>query len=651
MSSETLFALDLQALRYRWPGASADTLVLDSLRLAPGDKVFLRGPSGCGKSTLLSLAAGVLLPQAGQVRLLGQDWAGLRSGARDRWRADHLGYIFQQFNLLPYLSVLDNVRLPLRFSRRRATRSAANGADSAEMLLERSGLPPGLWRQPAGALSVGQQQRVAAARALIGAPELVVADEPTSALDEDLRESFMAQRAVVRQPRPAAGCALRPRHRPAKPEPRCDRPQQRRGVAMSALLGLAARSAWNRRFVLGLVLLSIALSTLLLLGIERLRQDVRQNFSQAVSGTDLIVGARTGQVELLLNSVFRIGSATRNIRYTSLEALAKHRAVAWVLPLSLGDSHRGMAVLGTSVDYFQRFRHGERQPLVLAQGRRFEALFETVIGAEVARALGYRIGQQVVLAHGDGAMETNDHADKPFTVVGILAPTGTPVDRTLHISLQAVEAIHLDWAAGAPLPGQAVSATAAAEADLRPRSVTAALIGLKSRAAVFAVQRDIAAFQDEPLMAILPGVTLDALWELVGVGERGLQAMSALVAVVSLVALVAVIAAGLNERRRELAILRALGAGPRQLLLLLALEGGLVTTLGVLLGLLGCAGAVAALAPWVQSQFGIGLRLQAPGSAEWLWLAALLVGGFGASLVPGWRAYQLSLADGLSPRI
>jgi putative ABC transport system ATP-binding protein len=184
--------LDLQALRYRWPGASADTLVLDSLRLAPGDKVFLRGPSGCGKSTLLSLAAGVLLPQAGQVRLLGQDWAGLRSGARDRWRADHLGYIFQQFNLLPYLSVLDNVRLPLRFSRRRATRSAASGADSAEMLLERSGLPPGLWRQPAGALSVGQQQRVAAARALIGAPELVVADEPTSALDEDLRESFMA---------------------------------------------------------------------------------------------------------------------------------------------------------------------------------------------------------------------------------------------------------------------------------------------------------------------------------------------------------------------------------------------------------------------------------------------------------------------------
>ena len=420
---------------------------------------------------------------------------------------------------------------------------------------------------------------------------------------------------------------------------------------MRALAVLAARSAWNRRFVLGLVVLSIALSTLLLLGIERLRQDVRQNFAQAVSGTDLIVGARTGPVELLLYAVFHVGNASQNIRVSSLAALASHRAVAWVVPISLGDSHRGLAVLGTVPDYFARFRYGERQPLILAQGRPFQALFDTVIGAEVARTQGYRIGQQVVLAHGDGAMEANDHGDKPFTVVGILAPTGTPVDRTLHISLQAMEAIHLDWAAGAPLPGQAVSADQAAAADLTPTRVTAALVGLKSRSAVFAVQRDVAAFKDEPLLAILPGVALDELWQVVALGERGLQAMSTLVAVVSLVALVAVIAAGLNERRRELAILRAVGAGPRQMLLLLALEGALVTTLGVLLGALACWSAVALLGPWVQGRFGIALRLQVPGSAEWLWIAALLAGGLLASLLPGWRAYRLSLIDGLSPRI
>ena len=198
-------ALLLQGLRYRWPGAAADAIDLDRLVLMPGDTVFLRGPSGCGKSTLLSLAAGVLLPQAGQAGLLGQSWAALGASARDRHRADHLGYIFQQFNLLPYLSVLDNVRLPLRFSPRRAARAAKAGGDAAELLLERTGLPRSHWRQPAGALSVGQQQRVAAARALIGAPEVVIADEPTSALDEPLREAFMT---LLLHSCAAAGSAL-----------------------------------------------------------------------------------------------------------------------------------------------------------------------------------------------------------------------------------------------------------------------------------------------------------------------------------------------------------------------------------------------------------------------------------------------------------
>ena len=419
---------------------------------------------------------------------------------------------------------------------------------------------------------------------------------------------------------------------------------------MNYLVVLAARSAWNRRFVLSLVVLSIALSTFLLLGIERIRQDLRANFSQAVSGTDLIVGARTGPVQLLLFSVFRIGNATNNIRYASAEAVARHRAVAWMVPLSLGDSHRGFAVLGTTPAYFQHFRHGEKQALVLAQGRPFEQLYDTVLGAEVARRLGYTLGQPIVLAHGDGAMVANDHADKPFTVVGILAATGTPVDRTVHISLQAIEALHLDWAAGAPLPGMAVSAEAAAALDLTPRSITAALIWLKSRAAVFSVQREVAAYRDEPLLAILPGVALDELWDVVGLGERGLQAMSALVAVVSLAGLVAVILAGLNERRRELAILRAVGAGPRQVLALLAAEGMLVTACGVVLGALAGWGAVAALGPWMQSAFGITLRLQAPGSAEWTLMALVLAGGLVASLLPGWRAYRLSLADGLSPR-
>jgi putative ABC transport system ATP-binding protein len=184
--------LRIRNLRYGWPGAGHDVLQLDALHLAAGRTVFLHGPSGCGKSTLLGLMAGVLLAQQGHVELLGQDWAALRGGRRDARRADHVGVIFQQFNLLPYLTVLDNVLLPCRFSALRASRCAASPVAAARSLLQRVALPPALWARRADALSVGQQQRVAAARALIGAPEIVIADEPTSALDGPLRDDFMA---------------------------------------------------------------------------------------------------------------------------------------------------------------------------------------------------------------------------------------------------------------------------------------------------------------------------------------------------------------------------------------------------------------------------------------------------------------------------
>jgi len=424
---------------------------------------------------------------------------------------------------------------------------------------------------------------------------------------------------------------------------------------MKAMLGLALRSAWNRRGTLSLVLLSVALCTFLLLGVERLRADVRENFSQSVSGTDLIVGARTGAMQLMLYAVFRVGGATHNVRMDSLEQIAKHRAVAWMVPLSLGDSHRGFPVLATTTGYFEHFRHGDKQPLALAEGRPFagtlDGLYEVVLGAEVARALGYRLGDRLTLSHGGGEMPGSEHADKPFTVVGILARTGTPVDRTLHISLQAMQAIHLDWVAGVPLPGMKVAPEKAREFDLQPKQVTAALLGLKNRAAVFSVQRAVADFEAEPLMAVLPGVALDELWDVVGAGERALLAMSAMVAVVSLAGLVAVVLAGLNERRRELAVLRAVGAAPRHVLIMLAAEGALITLLGAALGVAAVALAIAAAAPWVQAQYGVALTLSAPNTAQWALLGAVLAAGFLASLVPGWRAYRLSLADGLSPRV
>ena len=426
---------------------------------------------------------------------------------------------------------------------------------------------------------------------------------------------------------------------------------------MKGLLFIAARSALNRRGTLLLVVLSIALATALLLSLERLRSDIRNSVTRAVSGTDLVVGARTGPVPLMLHAVFHIGSGAANdISIDSVKAIAAHRAVAWAVPLSLGDSHRGRPVLGTTPEYFTRFAYADKQPLVVARGRVFsdtlDGLYETLLGAEVAAALNYQVGSRLTLSHGLQATGelAHEHADKPFVVVGVLAPTGTPVDRTLHVSLRAIEAMHLDWAGGAPLPGLRIQPEFARKFDLEPKHVTALLVGLKSRAAVFVVQRFVADYAGEPLLAVLPGVALDDLWAIVGLGERALLAISGLVALVSLASLVAVVLAGLNERRRELAVLRAVGAGPRHVLLLLAAEGALVTLSGALLGTLAAAVAVLLAGPWVQQRLGITLQSGAPGAAQWGLVGAVVLAGMLASLVPGWRAYRLSLADGLTPR-
>jgi putative ABC transport system permease protein len=424
---------------------------------------------------------------------------------------------------------------------------------------------------------------------------------------------------------------------------------------MNAILMIAWRSGWNRRATLALVAFSIGLSTFLLLGFERVRADLRESFSQSVSGTDLIVGARTGGVQLMLYSVFHVGGATNNIRMDSVRAIEQNKSVDWVVPLSLGDSHHGFPVLATTPAFFAHFQYGYRQHLALASGRLFDGsldeLYDTVVGAEVADSLGYRLGQKITLSHGAGGPGGIEHADKPFTVVGILRRTGTPVDRTVHISLEAMEAIHLDWAGGAPMPGVAIPAAMARKFDLAPKQVTAALVGLKSRAAVFGVQRFVADYPQEALMAVLPGVALDQLWDVVGVGEKALLALSALVAVVSFAGLVAVILAGLNERRRELAVLRAVGAGPRQVLLLLLIEGTLIALLGVAIGAILVAIGTIGLGPWIQSRYGIVLSATAPSGEEWKLVGEIVLAGVVASLIPAWRAYRLSLVDGLSPRV
>jgi putative ABC transport system permease protein len=420
---------------------------------------------------------------------------------------------------------------------------------------------------------------------------------------------------------------------------------------MKHLATLALRSAWNRRLTLGLTLVSIALSVTLLVGIERIRADARETFAQSVSGTDLVVGARASPVQVMLYAVFRIGDATSNMRWDSHRMLAEHPLVTWTIPLSLGDSHRGFAVVGTNSDYFRHFRHGDSRPLAFAEGKPFEGVFDAVLGADVANRLGYGVGDRIVLNHGSGGIDLAAHADKPFAVTGVLARTGTPVDRTVHVSLEGIEAIHLDWQGGAPIPGFSIPPQFVRKFNLTPKEITATLVGLKNRSAVFALQRQVNRYAAEPLVGVLPGVALDELWQIVGAAERTLLAVSAMVVAVGLIGLAAVILAGLGERRRELAVLRAVGARPRDLFILLTLEGLFVTVAGALLGMALLSALGALLGPLAEIRYGVFIRPRLVSLAE-LELLGLVIGvGLLASLAPGYRAYRLSLADGLTPRL
>lgn len=417
---------------------------------------------------------------------------------------------------------------------------------------------------------------------------------------------------------------------------------------MRAILSLALASLSARRLTAALAVLSIAVSAALLISVERLRLAAKASFAGAVSDVDMVVGARSGGAQLMLYTVFHLGDAVNNIRWETYQQIAANRDVKWIAPISLGDSHRGYRVVGTTEVYFEKLRYRGGRPLAFAEGRAFADLYETVLGAEVAEALGYQLGDKVVIAHGIGGAGFAEHENKPFAVAGILARTGTPVDKSVYVGLEAIEAIHVDWRTGAPpRPGAEISAEAARAMDLTPRAVTAALVGLKSKIAVFRFQRWVNEHPGEPLTAVVPGFALTELWGLIGVAEAALLGVSALVAAAALLGMITMLLASLEERRREIAILRSVGARPRIVFALLAAEAGAIGLLGAALGL-GLHLAMAALAgPALETAYGVDLAL-APLDLRVLWLiGAFGVGGALCGVIPGLRAYSLSLSDGI----
>ena len=418
------------------------------------------------------------------------------------------------------------------------------------------------------------------------------------------------------------------------------------------ILSLAARSLWARRTTALLTILSIATAVLLFTAVENIRQGARLSFERTITQTDLIVGARSSPINLVLYSVFQIGDPTNNVTWTTYEQIEARPDVAWAVPISLGDSHRGYRVVGTTPDYFERYKYGDAQSLSYAEGTDFEDLFDVVLGAQVANDLDYRLGEKIVVSHGLGATSFVNHEDKPFTVVGILAPTGTPVDRSLYVSLEAIEAIHVGWQDGTPTPMSRVATPDRLRTvDLQPESITAILVGATSRIRTLRLQRDLNTYRQEPLQAVIPGVALSQLWNIVSVVERALAIISAFVVAVGLIGILTSILTTLNERRREMAILRSVGSKGRHIVALLVSESALLAFVGSVMGVAVMYGLLFLFQPLLEARFNIGAVRTLPG----LYDLYVILGVTGLSallgLIPALLALKRSLADGLSVRI
>ncbi len=485
---------------------------------------------------------------------------------------------------------------------------------------------------------------------------------------------------------------------------------------------LALRSLRSRLLTTALTVASIALSVTLLVGIEHVRTGVRESFAGTIKGTDLIVGARGGSLQVLLSTVFGIGSPGGGVKLSTFERWKAHPAVKWAVPYTLGDSHRGFRVVGTTAEFYARYRYRADGRVTFALGHAGETDADVVIGKDVAEKLRYTIGTTVVVTHGMRDIGTSSHEAHPFKVVGVLNRTFTPIDRSVYITLGGVEAMHDGFEKpvapkaivavkaksapvmapkiarrprpvvampppGAPLvmpgasppPGTpmvmpgASPPPAVVEAPkpvLKRAAVVAALateqavtvdahgddqitsffIGTKNRFEALMLQREMNTDLVEPLTAVIPGVALGELWQNIGSAEVGLRVIAIFAVMIGLSGMLVSLYSSLEARRREMAIFRAVGAGPRTIITLLVLESGLLSLLGCVFGVAFVyAGLFIGQGP-IEQRFGLHLTIRPLGVTEWGYLAIVLVAGIIIGFVPALKAYRTSLVDGLSPR-
>ena len=415
------------------------------------------------------------------------------------------------------------------------------------------------------------------------------------------------------------------------------------------LLKLTLNSLYARLLTVGMTVFAISLSLMLYMSVEKLRTSAYTSFTDTISQTDLIVGARTSSVQLLLYSVFRIGNATNNITWESYEDVIDRKEVAWSVPISLGDSHKGFRVMGTNNEFFKRYKFRGGQSIELEKGNNLDDLYDVIIGAGVAEKLNYSVGTPLIVSH--GLQSFSDHDDQPFRVSGILAKTGTPVDNTVIVSLEAIEAIHVDWSTGAKIPGQITPVEEIRQMDLSPKNITAALIGVNSKLQIFQLQRWINEYPEESLSSILPGVALQELWRIVGVVENLLLGISVTVIFTTLIGMTAIIFSSLNERRREMAIWRAMGASPKVVIGLLMLEALIISVMSIIVSTVMLFLTLYVLQPWIDNTYGILVNIETLAVKDIYIFMLFILSASLVSLIPAIRAYWFSINDGMTIKI
>ncbi len=411
---------------------------------------------------------------------------------------------------------------------------------------------------------------------------------------------------------------------------------------MRVIANLAINSLFNRKVTVLLTIFSLTLSITLFLSIESLRNAAKSSFFNNVKSGDLILGSRSGEIQLLLYSLFQIGSPTNNISWESYKKISQYPEIDWIIPISLGDSHKQYRVMGTTKDYFEKYTYRKENKLRFKSGNSFNDIFDVVIGSDVAKELEYELEDNIIIAHGISSQSLHD--DFPFKIKGILKRTGTSVDKLILVSLEGLEAIHKDWKSGSRI----LSKTNKKEInyqDLEPKEITAAVIKIKSPIKIFSLQRKINNYLNEPLQAIIPGIALTKLWQVVSVTENVMLMISTMVILTSLIGMVAVLYSSLHTRKKELALLRIVGASPHHILSLLVIESFLISVCSICLSILAVQVINFIAFPFLDQKYGVFLEYKFLSFRNYIFLILFLLSSLIVSIFPGMQAYKKSIND------